>query len=161
MNGQLPWRRGLLAAALALLSGWGVAVQSDDADDERLAADEDYAAGRAALKVGDAAAALRHFEAARKRFPDSADVHNEIGFTYRKLRQMDKSFEHYKRALAIKPDHRGAHEYIGEAYLMVGDLAGAERHLAELRKLCLVPCDELKELEQAVAAFKATGPRPG
>jgi hypothetical protein len=74
---------------------------------------------------------------------------------------MDKSFEHYKRALAIKPGHRGAHEYIGEAYLMVGDLAGAERHLAELRKLCLVSCEELKELEQAVAAFKATGARPG
>jgi Flp pilus assembly protein TadD len=151
----------MLLAAAVLLPGPGAAVQSEDVDDQSLAADEDYAAGRAALKAGDAATALRRFQSSLKRFPDSADVHNEIGFAHRKLRQMDKSFEHYRRALALKPGHRGAHEYIGEAYLMVGDLAGAERHLAELRKLCLVSCDELKELEQAVAAFKATGARPG
>lgn len=160
MRRALP-RRWLLLAAAALLPGSSGAIQSEDSDDELLVADEDYAAGRAALKAGDHATALRRFQAALKRFPDSADVHNEIGFTYRKLRLMDQSFEHYKRALAIKPGHRGAHEYIGEAYLMVGDLAGAERHLAELRKLCLVPCDELKELEQAIAAYKTTGARPG
>ena len=139
-------RRSMLLAVAVLLPGVGVAVQSEDSEDQSLVADADYAAGLAALKAGDAAGALRRFQAALKRFPDSADVHNEIGFAYRKLRQMDKSFEHYKRALALKPGHRGAHEYIGEAYLMVGDLAGAERHLAELRKLCLVSCDELKEL---------------
>jgi tetratricopeptide (TPR) repeat protein len=161
VKSALPRRELLFAAAAALLPAAAQAVQSEDSDDQALVADEDYAAGRAALKSGDHAGALRRFQAALKRFPESADVHNEIGFAYRKLRQMDRSFEHYKRALAIKPGHRGAHEYIGEAYLMVGDLAGAERHLAELRKLCLVPCDELKELEQAVAAFKATGARPG
>ena len=151
-------RAGLAAAALALLlplSQRGGAVQSEDSDDQALLVDADYAAGRAALKAGDPATALRRYQAALKRFPDAADVHNELGFTHRKLRQMDKAFEHYKRALAIKPDHRGAHEYIGEAYLMVEDLAGAERHLAALRSLCLVPCDELKDLEKAIAEFKS------
>lgn len=154
------WRRaGLAAAALALLlppvlqrAG---AVQSEDSDDQALLADADYAAGRAALKAGDAAAALRRFQAALKRFPDAADLHNELGFTHRKLRQMDKAFEHYRRALAIKPDHRGAHEYIGEAYLMVNDLAGAERHLAALRSICVLPCEELNELGQAIADHRA------
>ncbi|MBC7601442.1 MAG: tetratricopeptide repeat protein [Ramlibacter sp.] len=152
-------RRVLLAAALMLPACAVWAVQSQDSDDEALLADEDYAAGRAALKVGDATVALRRFQSALKRFPESADVHNELGFTHRKLRQMDKAFAHYERALAIRPDHRGAHEYIGEAYLMVGDLAGAERHLDRLRALCLVSCDELKELQQAIAEFKA-GRRP-
>ena len=140
---------------LPLTTRWAGAVQSDDSDDEALLADADYAAGRAALKAGDAATALRCYQAALKRFPDAADVHNELGFAHRKLRQMDKSFEHYRRALAIKPDHRGAHEYIGEAYLMIDDLAGAERHLAVLRSLCLVPCDELKDLEKDIAEYKA------
>ncbi len=156
-------RAGLAAAALALLllPHRGGAVQSEDSDDQALLADADYAAGRVALKVGDATTALRRFQAALKRFPEVADVHNELGFTHRKLRQMDKAFEHYKRALAIKPGHRGAHEYIGEAYLMVEDLAGAERHLAALRSLCLVPCDELKDLERAIASFKSIKvPRP-
>lgn len=150
-------RASVAAAALMLLPPLlhrAVAVQSEDSDDQALLADADYAAGRAALKAGDPATALRRYQAALKRFPDAADVHNELGFTHRKLRQMDKAFEHYKRALAIKPDHRGAHEYIGEAYLMVEDLAGAERHLAALRSLCLVPCDELKDLEKAIAEFK-------
>ena len=135
-------------------------MQSDEGDDQALLADADYAAGRAALKAGEFAAALGRYQAALKRFPDAADLHNELGFTHRKLRQMPKAFEHYKRALALKPEHRGAHEYIGEAYLMVGDLAGAERHLSALRSICLLPCDEMKDLVQAIAAYKAGRAKP-
>lgn len=152
-------RRTILAtAALALLAQGVAAVQSDDVDDERLLADADYAAGRAALKAGDAATALARFQAALKRFPEAADLHNELGFAHRRLRQTDKAFEHYKRALVLKPDHRGAHEYIGEAYLMVGDLPGAERHLAALKSLCLLPCDEYLDLQKAIAAHRAQLP---
>jgi hypothetical protein len=68
---------------------------------------------------------------------------------------MDKAFEHYKRALEIDPRHRGAHEYIGEAYLMVGDLASAEKHLAALRSICVLPCEELDDLRQAIADHQA------
>jgi Flp pilus assembly protein TadD len=141
--------------ALALLARTAAPVQSEDGDDEALLADADYSAGRDALKAGDAALALRRFEAALKRFPEAADLHNELGFTHRQLRRLDLAFVHYKRALAIRPEHRGAHEYIGEAYLMVGDVAGAERHLAELRRICLLPCEEFKELQQAIADYKA------
>ncbi len=152
-------RRVALAAAL-LLALPVRAVQSDDGDDQALLADADYIAGRAALKGGDFAAALRRYQAALKRFPDAADVHNELGFTHRKLRRMDEAFVHYKRALVLKPEHRGAHEYIGEAYLMVGDVAGAERHLSALRSLCLLPCDEMKDLAQAITAYKAGRAKP-
>ena len=94
------------------------------------------------------------------RYPDNADLHNYLGFAYRNLKQMDLAFTHYKRALAIDPRHRGAHEYIGEAYLQVGDLAGAEKHLAALRAICLLPCEELADLEKAVTQHRrsmATG----
>ena len=131
------------------------AAPSDDADDQALLQDEDYVAGRAALKAGDAGAALRRFESARRRFPDSAELHNELGFAHRKLRQMDKAFDHYKRALMIEPRHRGAHEYIGEAYLMVGDVASAEKHLAALRSICVLPCEELADLAKAISEHRA------
>ena len=49
---------------------------------------------------------------------------------------------------------RGAHEYIGEAYLMVNDLPNAEKHLAALRQICLLPCEELDDLDKAVTAYK-------
>ena len=136
-------------------TGAAGAVQSDDGDDEALLADADYSAGLAAIKAGDFTAALPRLQAALKRFPEAADLHNELGFTHRKLRQIDKAFEHYKRALALKPAHRGAHEYIGEAYLMLGDVASAEKHAAALRSICLLPCDELNDLRKAIDAHRA------
>jgi Flp pilus assembly protein TadD len=133
----------------------GLAAPSDEADQEALRADADYAAGRAALKAGDAAGALARFQAALKRFPDAADLHNELGYTHRTLGRLDPAFVHYKRALAIDPGHRGAHEYIGEAYLMAGDVGSAEKHLAALRKICTLPCEEMRELQAAIAAHRA------
>ena len=65
------------------------------------------------------------------------------------------AFKHYKRSIELNPRHRGAHEYIGEAYLMVDDLASAEKHLAALRDICLLPCDELGDLEKAIAQYRA------
>ena len=147
------WWLGAAACVLAL-QGAG-AAPSDDADDQALLQDEDYVSGLAALKAGDAGAALRRFESALRRFPDTADLHNELGFAHRKLRQMDKAFEHYKRALTIEPRHRGAHEYIGEAYLMVGDVASAEKHLAALRSICVLPCEELTDLGKAISEHRA------
>jgi len=147
-------RSALAAAALALLLRAAGAVQSDDADDQALLADADYGAGLAALKADDAATALRHFQSALKRFPDAANLHNELGFTHRKLRQLDKAFEHYKRALTIDPRHRAAHEYIGEAYLLVGDVPSAEKHLAALRSICVLPCPEVNELQMAIEAHR-------
>lgn len=40
----------------------------------------------------------------------------------------------------LDPRHRGAHEYIGETYLLAGDVNGAEKHLAALKEICLLPC---------------------
>ncbi len=150
-----PRRGWLMAAALALWPGWGLAISSDDGDDQALLADADYAAGMAALKSGDFAIALPRFQGALKRFPEAANLHNELGYTHRRLGQLDKAFEHYNRALKIDPRHRGAHEYIGEAYLMAGDVAAAEKHLAALKSICLLPCDELNDLQKAITAHRA------
>jgi tetratricopeptide (TPR) repeat protein len=144
-------------AALPLLPCTARAAPSDEGDDQALLRDADFAAGRAAVKASDFKLALQRFQSALRRFPDAADLHNELGFSHRKLRQFDKAFEHYKRALAIKPDHRGAHEYIGEAYLMVNDVASAQKHLDALRSICLLPCEELQDLQKAIAEHQARG----
>ena len=49
-----------------------------------------------------------------------ADIYNLLGFSYRKLEnpELDKSFAAYMMALEIDPEHVGAHEYLGELYLM-------------------------------------------
>jgi len=44
------------------------------------------------------------------------DIQNYLGFAYRRAGEMKQAFEHYERALKLNPRHRGAHEYVGEAY---------------------------------------------
>ena len=58
-------------------------------------------------------------------------------------------------AIELSPWHRGAHECNGEAYPIVGNLDGAEMRVAALRDNCLLSCEELEDLEKAVAAYKA------
>ena len=54
-------------------------------------------------------------------------------------------------------DHRGAHQHLGEAYLVVGDLVLAQAQLEALKRICLVPCDEQRDLEQAIAIYRYRG----
>jgi hypothetical protein len=37
---------------------------------------------------------------------------------------------------------------------MVGDVPNAEKHLAALRAICLLPCEELADLEKAFAKYR-------
>ena len=46
-----------------------------------------------------------------------------------------------------------AHEHIGEAYLMMGAFANAQKHFEALRKICLLPCEELADLERGIAEY--------
>jgi tetratricopeptide (TPR) repeat protein len=147
-------RAWLIASVLSLVALRASAAPSGEGDEQALNADARYAAGLAALKLKDYPRALAHFQDALKRFPDSANLHNELGYTFRKLDRLDKAFEHYKRALAIDPRHRGAHEYIGEAYLMAGDVASAEKHLKALRSICTLSCEEMRDLQAAVEAHR-------
>jgi len=68
---------------------------------------------------------------------------------------MDVVFKHYQEALRLDPKHRGAHEYIGEAYVMVGNLAKAKEHLAALNKLCFFSCEEYRDLKKAIEGYES------
>lgn len=129
------------------------AVDTDPA--ERVASDPDVVAARKARDGGDWKEAVVRLRRAERRFPEDADLQNALGYASRQMKDYDAAFRHYRKALQIDPRHRGAHEYIGEAYLLVGDLASAEQHLAALRGICLLPCEELRDLEKGVAQYKA------
>ena len=130
------------------------AAEPYEADPDLATRDEDYAAGKRAVEKKDWAEAARLFKRAEKRNPDHADLQNILGYSYRNLKQYNAAFMHYRRAIDIDPRHRGAHEYIGETYLITGDLAGAEKHLAALKDICLLPCEELSDLEHAIAEYR-------
>jgi hypothetical protein len=101
-----------------------------------------------------AAAILRE---ALAKSPANADYHNLYAYSLRKgpNPNMDLVFKHYHEALRLDAKHRDAHEYIGEAYLMVGNLAKAKEHLGLLDKLCFFPCSQYSDLKKAVADYEA------
>ena len=91
--------------------------------------------------------------------PTSADWNNLMGYSLRKAKTPDyeAAEKFYDAALRIDPTHRGALEYSGELYLMLGNLPKAEERLAALDKACRLPCSEYTDLKKAVAAYKANG----
>jgi cytochrome c-type biogenesis protein CcmH/NrfG len=91
-----------------------------------------------------------------QRHPSNADYHNLYAYSLRKGASPDMNlvFRHYGEALRLEPQHRGAHEYIGEAYLMVGNVAKAKEHLGALDKLCFLPCSEYTDLRKAIAEYE-------
>ncbi len=84
--------------------------------------------------------------------PNNADGYNLLGYSYRHLQRYNESLDAYLRALALNPQHRGAHEYIGEAYLSLGRLDKALEHLEALDRLCFFPCEEYRDLKKAYEA---------
>jgi tetratricopeptide (TPR) repeat protein len=134
-----------------------VAAVGSDADWAQL--EPDFKAGKKALGAQDWSGAIAAFDQAALRDPLNADIHNYIGYAYRRLRQLEPAMGHYQQALALNPRHRGAREHLGEAYLVLGEPAKAEQMLTELEDLCLIPCEEYDDLKQAIVVYKKLAAR--
>ena len=61
---------------------------------------------------------------------------------------------YYKSALALDVKHKGALEYQGKLFLMLGDKASAEKNLQKLDKICWLGCGELDDLRTAIRNYK-------
>ena len=117
------------------------------------ALDPDFAAGKRAIVAGDWNRAIKALTSAGLRDARNADIQNYLGYSYRRLRQLDPAMRHYQQALTLNPRHRSAHEHLGEAYLVQGDLIKAREHLAALERICLIPCEEYDDLKRAIAEY--------
>ena len=146
-----PW---VFALTLALISGAAAAEPSDEPD-EQAKIDPDYAGGRKAVEAKDWQTGIRLLSSAALRDTRNPEIQNLLGYAYRNSGELSLAFKHYNRALQLNPRHRGAHEYVGEAYLMIGNLPKAEEHLAELKQICLIPCAEYGHLEAKVIAYRS------
>ena len=132
----------------------GVADMTPTTPIAKPSGDPDVDAGKSAIERKDWAAAIASFEKVAARAPQNADIENYLGYALRNHGNYDKAFVHYRKALELDPKHRGAHEYIGEAYLLVGNLSKAQEHLAALDKLCFLPCEEYSDLKAKIAAYQ-------
>jgi tetratricopeptide (TPR) repeat protein len=124
------------------------------------AADEGYSGGgeddlrpaRMQIAEKNWLGAVATLNAYTRTHPKSADGYNLLGYSYRQLQRYNESLDAYQRALTLDPKHRGAHEYIGEAYLALGRLDKAREHLDALDKICFLPCEEYRDLKRSYEA---------
>lgn len=155
----------LLATALALgiASTGGVLAMGNDpapsSSSSKPAGDPDYAKAKQMIEAKNYQGALPLLQQVVAKNPKNADAFNLLGFATRKSGNPQASLQYYTQALQIDPKHLGAHEYIGEAYLMLDQLPQAEQHLARLDSLCVFGCAEHRELKTAIANYKA-GKKP-
>jgi Flp pilus assembly protein TadD len=108
---------------------------------------------RAAIARADWAEAVSQLTPHVQAQPDSADAYNLLGYALRHLGRYAQAEVAYQRALALDPDHLGAHEYQGELMLILGRRERAQYHLRELARLCPSGCDEYDDLRRAIDAY--------
>jgi tetratricopeptide (TPR) repeat protein len=142
----------LVVPAIALAAGGGGGGGGDGSSARNRT--PEYAAGLQAIESKDFARAISLLEVVVQRTPDDADAWNQLAYATRKSGDPAKSIPLYEKALALDPRHTGAHEYIGEAYLALGDLAKAKEHLARLNRICFFGCEEYRDLKKAVQAYE-------
>lgn len=147
-------RHTLLATVLLLCGQWAGAA---DIPTVTPAADE-LKPARAMIEKKDWAGAAEALATFTRTNPGNADGFNLLGYSYRHLKRYDESLAAYNKALTLDPKHRGAHEYIGEAYIQLGQLDKAKQHLDALNKLCFLPCEEYSDLKKSYeTALQARG----
>ncbi len=151
--------RALVLAGLVLGTAGSVAADPGRPGASAGPEDPTYAEGVAAVKQKNYAAAIRLFEVVIAKDDQNANAYNWLAYSTRQGGDAAKAIPIYQKALAIDPKHRGAHEYIGEAFLVLGDLPKAREHLAVLDKLCFLPCEEYSDLKKAVRDYESSGGR--
>jgi tetratricopeptide (TPR) repeat protein len=120
-----------------------------------LSDDDLFYAGYWLARKGDYALALHYLNQAANE--NDVRILTYIGFTTRKLGDVDKAMGYYHRAIAIDANYTTARAYMGEAFLQKGNRAGAEEQLVEIGRRCGVACDEYKELAEALAKHSSKG----
>ena len=88
----------------------------------------------------------------RMKDPNTAVALNYRGYITRHLGRVDEGISYYLRSVKLNPHSAQVREYLGEAYVIKGDLPRAKVQLAMIRSICgTTACDEYEDLEKAIA----------
>ncbi len=114
-------------------------------DDESI-----YLAGRALAKAGRYDEAINILTMASDK--TDARILNYLGYSHRKAGRVVVGLGYYQEALLNNPDYTLVREYMGEAYLMLGQVDKAREQLGEIAKRCGTGCAEYLQLSQNIDA---------
>ena len=148
----------VISAVPALLPGAGAEAASTGNDDSSNSGsnNSDFDRGQKSFSNGDWQEAITYFKKAVAADAKNAEAYNLMGYSYRRMGEADPAFEAYAKALDLDPRHRGANEYLGQTYLLVGDTAMAQAQLAILKDLCGNQCKETVKLRNAIKRHNAS-----
>lgn len=130
----------------------GVAANAGYGDQQ----ENDYANGRRLAHFGKYAEAIPFLKSAHVEEPHNADILTLLGYAYHMTGDNDLALDFYQVALQEDPDHRLAHEYLGELYIDKHFLSSAQEQLAQLTRLCAAGCDERDALTKAIDTYQAS-----
>jgi tetratricopeptide (TPR) repeat protein len=75
-----------------------------------------------------------------------------IGYSTRKLGDTAGGIAIYHQALAIDPNNVNTHEYLGEGYVVAGQIELAKAELVTVQKLCgNTTCEQYEDLHEALS----------
>ena len=111
----------VLAATIALTMSGNVLAMGNDppSTPKPAAAPSDYGRAKAMIEARNYKDAIPLLQQVVAKEPRNADAYNLLGYATRKSGNPNGSLQYYNQALQIDPKHLGAHEYVGEAYLML------------------------------------------
>jgi predicted Zn-dependent protease len=126
--------------------------QKDGQKGSLLDQDQVYSLGYWQAKNGHFEAALATLRSAPEQ--DDPRIQTMVGFTLRKLGRVDEAFGYYFKALASRPDATTTRQYLGEAYLQIGDPARARQQLTEIERRCGTTCEDYAALAEEIAKYE-------
>ncbi|HEX6441830.1 MAG TPA: hypothetical protein VF007_06555 [Stellaceae bacterium] len=83
--------------------------------------------------------------------PNTPQALNYRGYATRHLGKLDEGIGYYRKSVALDPNYAQVREYLGEAYILKGDVPSAHAQLHEIERICGTGCDEYKHLADAIA----------
>jgi tetratricopeptide (TPR) repeat protein len=88
--------------------------------------------------------------------PNTPKALNYRGYATRKLGRLDEGIAYYRKAVALDPRYAQVREYLGEAYVTKGDMAGAKAQLRSIARICGTGCEQYQHLAETIAGHPKT-----
>jgi tetratricopeptide (TPR) repeat protein len=84
--------------------------------------------------------------------PNTAQGLNYRGYATRHMGKLDEGIAFYLRSVKLDPRYAQVREYLGEAYMLKGDVTSAKYQLNKIKAICgNTECEEYEDLAKAIA----------
>jgi len=83
--------------------------------------------------------------------PNTAQALNYRGYATRHMGKLDEGIGYYLQSVKLDPHYALVREYLGEAYVIKGDLVSAKYQLRKIKTICgNTDCEAYEDLEKAI-----------